>query len=94
MLAIPCPFCGPRDHTEFTYGGDATLARPELSAPFLGAWYEAIHLRDNPCGPHREYWLHTAGCRTWLVVTRDTLSHAIAGAEPAFAARFRDEAPE
>ena len=25
MLRINCPFCGERDHSEFTYGGDATV---------------------------------------------------------------------
>ena len=28
MLLIPCPWCGPRNQIEFTYGGDATVRRP------------------------------------------------------------------
>ena len=27
-MLISCPCCGPRNQVEFTYGGDATLARP------------------------------------------------------------------
>jgi heterotetrameric sarcosine oxidase delta subunit len=54
MLLIPCPFCGPRDHVEFSYGGDATLTRPEAAAPDA-AWIDYIYLRDNPKGPHLEY---------------------------------------
>ena len=27
-MRIPCPCCGPRDHGEFTYLGDATVSRP------------------------------------------------------------------
>ena len=28
MLLIPCPCCGPRDATEFRYGGQAGIAYP------------------------------------------------------------------
>ena len=28
MLLIPCPWCGPRDETEFRYGGQAGIAYP------------------------------------------------------------------
>ena len=28
-MRIPCPFCGDRDVQEFTYLGDATVARPD-----------------------------------------------------------------
>ena len=31
----------------------------------------------NPAGPHREFWYHGAGCHAWLVVERDTRTHAI-----------------
>jgi sarcosine oxidase subunit delta len=85
MLRIHCPFCGERDHSEFTYGGDATIAYPELSAP-MEAWIDAVYARTNPRGPHRERWQHSDGCRLWLIVERDTLTHAIARVEPARAA--------
>ena len=32
-------------------------------------------MRDNPKGPFRERWVHSAGCRRWFVVTRDTVTH-------------------
>jgi sarcosine oxidase subunit delta len=81
-MRIPCPFCGERDHSEFTYGGDATIACPELSAP-AAAWFDAVYLRGNPKGPHLERWHHVEGCRLWLVVERDTLTHEITGVVPA-----------
>ena len=28
MMLIPCPWCGPRDETEFHYGGQAHVAYP------------------------------------------------------------------
>lgn len=77
-MRIPCPLCGDRDRREFTFGG-AALARPPADAP-AAAWDDYIHLRDNPAGPSREYWQHDGGCGAWLVVTRDTVSHAVISA--------------
>jgi heterotetrameric sarcosine oxidase delta subunit len=82
MLRINCPFCGERDHNEFTYGGDATIVYPDLSAP-LEAWIEAVYVRTNPRGSHRERWQHSDGCRLWLVLERDTATHEITRVEPA-----------
>jgi methylglutamate dehydrogenase subunit B len=77
MLMV-CPFCGPREHGEFVYGGDATVRRPRQSEPAWGpAWHAYVYDRENPRGPHLEYWQHTLGCRQWLVVARDTATHEI-----------------
>lgn len=86
MLRIPCPFCGERDHDEFTYGGDASVTRPALDERSPEAWYRYVFLRANPKGRHREYWQHVGGCRAWLVVERDTATHEI------FAARLAADA--
>ena len=32
MIRINCPYCGERDHSEFSYGGDATINYPSLDA--------------------------------------------------------------
>lgn len=77
MLRIDCPCCGVRDHTEFRYGGDATAERPAQDDPDADAWYRYVYVRTNPKGVHREYWQHVLGCRQWLVVERDTVTHAI-----------------
>jgi len=90
MLRLPCPFCGPRDHSEFTYLGDATVTRPEPEAP-LEAWYDYVYTRPNPRGRHQEYWHHAHGCRQWLVVERDTLTHEVFGARPAREATLNPE---
>ena len=83
MLRINCPFCGLRDFTEFTYGEDASLTRPEWGSEDMQAWYEYVFLRDNPRGRHTEFWHHVNGCRQWLRVERDTLTHEIYSVEPA-----------
>lgn len=75
-MRIPCPFCGDRDASEFVYRGDASPARP--SSP--DAFFDYVYLRDNPAGRLSEHWYHAQGCRNWLVVERDTVSHEIFGA--------------
>lgn len=66
--------------TEYTYAGDATVRRPADPAAATDAEWEAyVFMRDNPCGAHDELWQHTAGCRQWIAVRRDTLTHEILG---------------
>jgi heterotetrameric sarcosine oxidase delta subunit len=80
-MLIPCPVCGLRDHGEFLYGGDATVVRPAISDPDPAHWSAYVYDRDNPRGPHREYWQHVHGCRSMLLVKRNTDTHDVSGAE-------------
>ena len=79
MFLITCPHCGPRDHGEFSYAGDATVKRPDPATASAADWAAYIYLRDNPKGPHLELWHHHAGCRAFVRVARDTLTHEIFG---------------
>ena len=90
-MRIPCPYCGPRGNEEFTYLGDATRARvPIRLAPDAAqAFYDYVYLRDNPSGHHRELWYHGGGCRSWLVVTRNTRTHEISDVDVRRATRRR-----
>jgi sarcosine oxidase subunit delta len=75
-MRVTCPFCGERDRREFTVQGDDTsLARPDRDAPGED-WHAYVHLRDNLPGPIREMWYHDP-CGAWLVVERDTVTHAV-----------------
>lgn len=82
MIRINCPFCGTRDHSEFTYGGDGSIDYPALDAP-KEAWHDAVFMRDNICGVQLETWHHVQGCRMWLKIERDTLTHEIHSVRPA-----------
>ncbi len=77
MFQITCPFCGNRDHSEFQYGGDAARTCPGQNDTDMDTWSDYVFMRDNPVGPHTEYWQHVRGCRSWLVVSRHTASHEI-----------------
>lgn len=77
-MRVACPFCGERDRREFTVqGDDSPLRRPARDAG-TEAWHDHVHLRDNPAGRLREMWYHDP-CGAWVVVERDTVTHAVHG---------------
>ena len=78
-MIINHPLLGPRDASEFTCLGDASLInRPDWqSEKAAEEFYEYLYLRDNLAGDIHELWFHEHGDRSWLVVTRNTLTHEI-----------------
>ncbi|MBE3638851.1 sarcosine oxidase subunit delta [Mangrovicoccus algicola] len=90
-MLIPHPLLGPRDAQEFTYLGDAALMNRPDPAAGEDAFCDHVYLRGNPAGVHRELWFHEQGDRSWLVVTRNTLTHEILGAELATDVARRSE---
>jgi heterotetrameric sarcosine oxidase delta subunit len=86
-MIINHPLLGPRDSAEFVYLGDAKLmSRPQWQGvdasqekinEALDRFHDYVYMRDNPAGVHRELWYHEQGDRSWLVVSRNTLSHEI-----------------
>lgn len=78
MLLIPCPYCGPREETEFTYGGEAHIQRPTETEKLSDEeWAQYVFMRPNTKGILLERWVHAHGCRRWFNVKRDTVSHEI-----------------
>ena len=76
-MIVPCPLCGLRDLREFTVKGAAVFTERPDGEVWSDDWDSYLHLRDNPAGATRELWWHGAGCGAWLVVNRDTTTHAI-----------------
>ena len=78
MLLLDCPYCGPRDETEFGYGGQAHVPYP-AQADLLSdeEWAQYLFFRDNPKGLFAERWVHSIGCRRWFNVLRDTASYQV-----------------
>lgn len=76
MLLIECPWCGPRPESDFTYGGEAHIARPSRPEERSDEeWGDYLFMRKNPRGSHREQWCHSAGCRRWFNAERDTVRY-------------------
>ena len=82
-MRIQCPHCGLRDVAEFTYHGDADHAgkRPEPALENSDEWNSWVYDRTNIAGAHKELWQHTGGCRSFMIVTRNTVTHEIIGVE-------------
>jgi sarcosine oxidase, subunit delta len=78
MLHIACPWCGPREEMEFSYGGQAHIAYPKEPGALSDAeWAAFLFMRDNPKGRFLERWVHAQGCRRWFNVARNTVTHEI-----------------
>jgi sarcosine oxidase subunit delta len=76
-MRLTCPLCGERDLREFTYRGSAKLLDRPAADAGAEAFHDYVHIRENPAGPNPELWHHGDGCRAWLLVTRNTVTHEI-----------------
>jgi len=79
MFVIYCPYCEEhREEEEFHASGEAHLARPlDPDSCSDKEWGDFLYFRKNPRGIHRELWQHTAGCRKYFNITRNTVSYEI-----------------
>lgn len=77
-MRLNCPYCGTRSVNEFVPLGSASPKRPTLAEP-IERWIDYVYFRDNIAGEHDEYFYHAMGCRSWLIVTRNTVTHEIFG---------------
>ena len=74
-FVLRCPNCGPREVTDFGYGGEV-LSRPK-ERPGLRELGAYNHFRANVAGVQREWWYHRSGCREWFQAERDTRTNAV-----------------
>lgn len=72
---LDCPLCGPREVTEFRYGGEVQ-ARPAPGST-LATWSDYLYGRTNSAGPERAWWFHRDACRRWFQAERDTRTNAV-----------------
>jgi len=78
MLTITCPFCGPRNETEFVHGGPLRVPRPnDPQALSDTEWVAYLTITENPLGLVKEKWWHVRGCGEWVTIERDTRSHDV-----------------
>ncbi|PWI33573.1 sarcosine oxidase subunit delta [Vibrio albus] len=79
MFHIYCPYCQEmREEEEFHAQGQAHIARPvDPDNCSDKEWGEFLYYRKNPKGLHEEMWYHSAGCRKFFNVTRNTATYEI-----------------
>ncbi|TVP93268.1 MAG: sarcosine oxidase subunit delta [Pseudomonadaceae bacterium] len=75
MKIMPCPLNGPRNISEFVYGGEfKTMPDPATCSD--ADWADYVFNSDNRAGVVTEWWLHSASSY-WFLVERNTLSDEI-----------------
>jgi heterotetrameric sarcosine oxidase delta subunit len=74
-FVLSCPHCGPREVTDFAFGGEV-LQRP-LARPSFRELNAYNYFRRNVAGVQREWWYHRSGCRQWFQAERDTRTNEV-----------------
>ncbi|MBA3796036.1 MAG: sarcosine oxidase subunit delta [Chloroflexi bacterium] len=76
MLRITCPNCGRRPVEEYRFGGELRGAAASITDPAQRD-VDYVWMRDNIEGVTTERWFHSAGCRRWLTLSRDTITDTV-----------------
>lgn len=96
MKIMNCPLNGPRNISEFVFGGEVTDMPMAISAPDV-EWADYVFLENNSAGVVREWWLHTTS-GYWFIAERNTTTDEIICTYPAsqiFAERLElEQLPE
>lgn len=74
MMLLPCPWCGPRNVSEFGYVGERS-PRPDPATTGPSEWRAYLYTRRNARGWTAETWYHGNGCRRHVVIERHTLTN-------------------
>lgn len=75
MKMLTCPLNGPRNISEFVWGG-AVKPMPDPATASDAAWTDFLFLEDNIAGDQFEWWLH-APSNTWFIARRNTITDEI-----------------
>ncbi len=75
MKIMHCPLNGPRNISEFVYGGDVRQM-PQPDECTDKAWAEYVFYADNRAGVVTEWWLHTPS-GYWFIAERHTVTDDI-----------------
>ncbi len=76
MLWITCSNCGRRPVEEYRFGGELRGAAASITDP-VQRDVDYVWMRDNIEGVTTERWFHSAGCRRWLTLSRDTITDSV-----------------
>lgn len=75
MKILRCPLNGPRNISEFSYGGEYHPL-PDPSSCDRREWARHVFFSDNSAGVVTEWWLHNA-TSFWFLADRDTRTDEI-----------------
>ncbi|GAA5315471.1 MAG: sarcosine oxidase subunit delta [Candidatus Pelagadaptatus aseana] len=75
MKMLHCPLNGPRNISEFTYGGEVR-EMPDPNHCSDREWADYVFYHDNAIGVVREWWLHSPS-GYWFIAERHTATDEI-----------------
>jgi sarcosine oxidase subunit delta len=75
MKLMTCPLNGPRQISEFAYGGELRDV-PDPSTASDAEWTDYVFNRNSLPAVKREWWCHTPS-GVWFIAERDTLTDTI-----------------
>lgn len=75
MKLLNCPLNGPRNISEFSYGGEYH-AMPDDQTCSAEDWAEYVFFHDNQAGNVIEWWCHTASS-FWFLAERNTITDEV-----------------
>mgnify|MGYP000943712614 CR=1 FL=1 len=81
MKIMNCPLNGPRNISEFVWGGEVK-AMPNPGSCSDDEWAEYVFLEDNIAGVIREWWCHVP-TSYWFIAERNTVTDEIVKTYPA-----------
>lgn len=75
MKILNCPLNGPRNISEFVWGGE-TRQMPDPATASDEQWTGYLFLEENIAGEITEWWLHVP-TNYWFIARRNTLTDEI-----------------
>ena len=75
MKILECPLNGPRNISEFVWGGEVK-AMPDPATASDAEWTAYLFLESNIAGEVHEWWLH-APTIYWFIEKRNTMSDEV-----------------
>jgi sarcosine oxidase subunit delta len=75
MKIMNCPLNGPRNISEFVWGGEVK-AMPDPNRCSARDWADYVFLENNRAGRVREWWCHVP-TSFWFIAERDTVTDEI-----------------
>ena len=75
MKIIHCPLNGPRNASEFAWGGEVR-EMPDPASCDAAGWADYVFFQDNAAGVVREWWCHLP-TQFWFIAERDTTTDEI-----------------
>jgi sarcosine oxidase, subunit delta len=81
MKIMSCPLNGPRNISEFVWGGEVKIM-PDPTACSDRDWADYVFMENNKAGFVREWWCHVP-TSFWFIAERNTVTDEIIRTYPA-----------